>query len=154
MLSRIIITMATCLFFVVGFASTASAQCANGEATCSGECVDLQEDDDNCGGCGKTCERYEACVRGSCKLMCPDKQLACGNVCVTAASNPNHCGGCGKKCASNQYCAYGKCMQATCPDPKKVDAKKNTKTNGKTKPKPQTKKHTYKKTNSTKSKAR
>lgn len=125
MLDRIMIAVATSLVCMLAFASTASAQCPDGQATCSGECVNLQEDDDNCGGCGKTCERYEACVRGSCKLMCPDVQLVCGDVCVTAASDPSHCGGCNNKCGTDEYCSGGSC-QKVCKDPLKAKTGSST----------------------------
>ena len=111
MLGRIFLTLTICSTFVVGFIATASAQCPNGQASCGGKCVDLQKDDNNCGACGKTCERYEACGQGSCKLVCPDKQLTCGDVCVTAASNPDHCGGCGKRCPDDAYCSAGQCWK-------------------------------------------
>ncbi len=163
MLSRIIITMATCLFFVVGFASTASAQCPEGHTVCGNGCAMTRTDDNHCGGCNKKCERYETCAESRCVLVCPDKQLTCGDVCVTAASDPNHCGGCGRRCPDGAYCSAGQCKQAVCPGVKPVavssttrssNSTMTTKKKGKKKPKPQTKKHTYKKTNPNKAKAR
>ncbi len=40
--------------------------CAAGEAVCSNECVDVQSDPANCGGCGDTCLAGDDCNNGSC----------------------------------------------------------------------------------------
>src|SRR5262245_37816794 len=51
-----------------------SSGCEEGETVCGGECVDLQNDEQHCGGCGATCTAPEngdpACVLGECRLTC------------------------------------------------------------------------------------
>ncbi|MEM1417949.1 MAG: hypothetical protein AAGH15_23835 [Myxococcota bacterium] len=54
----------------LGLAGCASpivgAECAQGFDECSGACVDLTSDDDNCGGCGFSCGFGGHCVSGRC----------------------------------------------------------------------------------------
>jgi hypothetical protein len=33
---------------------------------CSGQCVDVLVDPNNCGGCGKACPMFQFCVNGTC----------------------------------------------------------------------------------------
>ena len=40
--------------------------CNPGEAVCGAECVDVQFDNDNCGGCNKACDPDQSCESGSC----------------------------------------------------------------------------------------
>lgn len=40
--------------------------CAAGETDCSGICVDLEQDDVNCGACGNVCPGGERCARDIC----------------------------------------------------------------------------------------
>ena len=131
MLSRLFITLATGLFCIVGFVSTASATCPSGQVSCNGKCVDLRSDEANCGSCGNTCDRAYSCNQGSCQLECPDVQLACGNVCVTPASNPSHCGRCGRSCGNGQYCSGGQCLDV-CTEATKASTTDATKTRKKT----------------------
>ncbi len=39
--------------------------CATG-AACNSDCIDLTEDNYNCGQCGETCQYYESCIDGLC----------------------------------------------------------------------------------------
>jgi len=55
--------------------------CAAGEATCSGHCVDLNTDFNNCGGCGRACPAGTMCQGGSC--VCAGGLTLCGTVCVS-----------------------------------------------------------------------
>src|SRR5882762_4263002 len=52
--------------------------CAPGLTSCSGVCVNLKTDPDNCGHCGNTCEVRPVCSNGKC-LGCPaGTQPCCG----------------------------------------------------------------------------
>lgn len=71
----------------------------------SSNCVDLKTDPRHCGGCGRTCQKSEACVDGLC--ACPNGQIRCGDKCVDAQEDYENCGACGKKCS--KICSNGKC---------------------------------------------
>jgi hypothetical protein len=111
MFERVCVLILTFSLFLVGFAAPAAAQCTAPEVSCSGQCVDMSRDDDNCGACGVVCKRAEVCEAGKCVLACPAVQLACGNVCATPASDPDHCGGCNQRCADDEYCSLGSCQK-------------------------------------------
>lgn len=51
--------------------------CSSGAAICGDECVDLKNDPNNCGACGKSCGGSMACAAGK----CVDPVAAC-NTCV------------------------------------------------------------------------
>lgn len=96
---------------------------------CNGKITYLDNDQLNCGYCGKACGDKEMCVKGECinkanelkeELDSSKKFLifACGY--VTDGSIPrmnvalpqidaNNCGMCGKKCGEKQYCYGGEC---------------------------------------------
>lgn len=48
---------------------------------CDGQCVDADNDDANCGGCGVACGEDQACVDGDCVTSCPFGQIACDDGC-------------------------------------------------------------------------
>jgi len=93
---------------------------------CSGQCVDLVNDDTNCGACGARCESnvpqaLEACVYGRCERTCENGWGDCnGNRsdgCEThVAADPKNCGGCGIVCdgIAGQACVDGQCMVEPC----------------------------------------
>ena len=96
----------------------------------SGSCIDVRDDDDNCGACGNVCNTppdagappphmYYGCRDNKCgQLKCVDyyseRWADCDNdrtngceVYVGSATgiiDPNHCGFCGNKCAPGQLC--------------------------------------------------
>lgn len=114
--------LVACVFLVGALASTqpAFAACEKGQTECGGQCVDTSSNFYNCGACGATCDRAQACERGTCKTACPDHQLVCGDTCVTPTIDPRHCGGCGQRCADDAYCSSGTCKPigaaaSTCP---------------------------------------
>ena len=60
-----------------GVACPQGVACSNGECVsfckathsfCNGECVDITSDDDNCGGCNRSCGVSEFCESGNCTL--------------------------------------------------------------------------------------
>jgi len=96
------------------------ACCATGERCCSGYCTDLENDFDNCGGCGARCADpapYEdgACVWGECVYLCEEGALDCDGLCTRVTNDPNNCGACGNVCAgSTPYCNGGTCGAVQC----------------------------------------
>ncbi len=58
--------------------SLAIEGCANGEALCSDECVDVSSDDANCGECGNDCDAADSCINATCS-----GPTACG-ACIEA----------------------------------------------------------------------
>ncbi|XP_074310115.1 stigma-specific STIG1-like protein 3 [Silene latifolia] len=64
---------------------------------CNNKCMDLNEDDKNCGACKNKCKYTQHCCRGKCVDLSYDK---------------NHCGSCNNKCLTWQYCIYGLCDYA------------------------------------------
>jgi hypothetical protein len=44
----------------------ASTVCPTGQTACSGVCVNLQTDKNNCGACGKKCLFFQTCRVGKC----------------------------------------------------------------------------------------
>lgn len=44
-----------------------ASPCGGGETFCSGNCVDLTSDANNCGGCGIACTSPSECVNGACE---------------------------------------------------------------------------------------
>lgn len=81
--------------------------CAYGLTMCSGTCVSLDSDWDNCGACGKVCDFSESCKQGKCiakgSLDCSGAFKACADDC-TLMIDSAHCGGCNAKCAPGEAC--------------------------------------------------
>jgi hypothetical protein len=73
-------------------------------------CVDLSDDDDNCGACGRRCATDQACVAGACS--CGEGQTRCGGLCVNLQTEPAHCGACNQPCLAGQFCSQGRCSLA------------------------------------------
>ncbi|PSM30957.1 Stigma-specific protein, Stig1, partial [Haliangium sp. UPWRP_2] len=47
--------------------SASKCRCPTGQTNCSGTCVNLQDDKNNCGGCGMVCNGTKNCSGGVCK---------------------------------------------------------------------------------------
>lgn len=90
------------------------------------KCMDLSQDSNNCGACGKKCDEREVCLNGVClALGCADEdQELCVvggiNTCIDInGANEDHCGACNRKCAdldvpnaaanAENACNGGKC---------------------------------------------
>ena len=70
-----------------------SCVCPPGQNTCSGKCVDLQGDKQNCGACGNSCPMDKTCQNGAC--VCPSGKTDCGGpMCVDLQSDKQNCGSC------------------------------------------------------------
>jgi hypothetical protein len=83
--------------------------CDSGEARCEGVCIDVQEDNANCGDCDAPCEATEVCVAGVCELDCRSTETLCDGVCVDISVNPDYCGNCMTQCPTGQACNMGVC---------------------------------------------
>lgn len=98
----------------VGIASIAVRPvCPPDRADCNGDpadrCeVDLHSSARNCGACGKTCRKTEACMEGIC---CPSGAAVCEGRCVNLSSDPANCGGCGIACGQGEVCSLGACAE-------------------------------------------
>lgn len=87
--------------------------CAEHEQCCGlGQCTDVRDDRENCGGCGVRCSASEACIDGVCTCgddACGPNQLCCNDSCIDPATDPLHCGTCGTTCGENTFCTDGRC---------------------------------------------
>jgi hypothetical protein len=75
---------------------------------CSGNFVDVQLSNENCGICGNVCSSGSMCANGSCN--CVGGSMACGDQCVDLQSDSGNCGSCGNVCALGQTCGGGQCL--------------------------------------------
>ncbi len=78
---------------------------------CSGSCVDVQNDDSNCGGCGMACQGGEHCVAGAC--VCTDGQHLCGSPATCVDESVNACGPSCLVCTAPAY-AHPSCTGSAC----------------------------------------
>jgi len=88
--------------------------CSGNLTPCNGECVDLQNSNDHCGQCGRSCGTLGSCSSGVCECpqyhdYCPDE-----GSCVPTNLDPDNCGSCNNECSGDNVCSGGQC-QAECP---------------------------------------
>ena len=91
------------------FVCNGTMTCAAGSSDCSGACLNLQSDANNCGACGFVCPSGRSCSAGSCNLLCASGQTNCSGACLNLQSDPNNCGACGLVCPSGRSCSAGSC---------------------------------------------
>ncbi|HQP33993.1 MAG TPA: hypothetical protein PLI95_02400 [Polyangiaceae bacterium] len=85
--------------------------CTSPFTLCSGPaCVDLQSNNDHCGGCGIQCTAPASCASGGCSCAAP--MLFCGNACTDPRSDPWSCGACGTSCPDTSMCTDSVCQPA------------------------------------------
>ncbi len=83
---------------------------------CSGECVEPDTDELNCGACGNRCPRGRQCRDGVCcedclvcgSSVCGPGQDCCDDLCVDTQRNTSHCGVC------DNACGDGLCLDGSC----------------------------------------
>jgi hypothetical protein len=108
-----------------------------GENTCKvqRDCVVVENDDNNCGTCGKICpyedppypNTHVGCVNSECgHIKCEyswgncNKDIELDGCESNLLEDPQNCGACGKACTPGQRCIGGKCKcaptESECPD--------------------------------------
>lgn len=114
----------------VADAQVSDVACSDGGIACSGSCVDLSRDEENCGGCGVVCSAtgaHQSAICGTrssgaieCLRTCSGGYGDCsvgsngnGNDedgCESALNTPEHCGSCANHC----YGATPRCVGRIC----------------------------------------
>lgn len=65
-------------------------KCLQGTLVCDGSCVNLLNDNNHCGQCGKKCRDNESCVDGICQ--CPEGLTHCTEECLPVKNEKEFCG--------------------------------------------------------------
>ncbi len=89
--------------------------CIDYKECCSGECVDLQTDMNNCGWCKNICKGGYECISGVCKFIDPESVCAntdCGS--VEYNGNTYDCGDCPEIVSTKAGCLI--CESGVCID--------------------------------------
>jgi hypothetical protein len=81
--------------------------CPPGQSWCWAQCVDLVNDDENCGQCDNQCVPHSSCRNGECN--CVGGYANCYGDCVNLKSEQDHCGVCGNACGLRESCINGIC---------------------------------------------
>jgi endo-1,4-beta-D-glucanase Y len=90
--------------------TTTTTTCNSGQTECSGSCINVQTDNQNCGSCGTTCASGSSCQAGKC--ACTGGFVSCGGTCVQ--SNPQHCGNSCTACSNGDVCDSTGTCSSTC----------------------------------------
>jgi hypothetical protein len=90
--------------------TTTPAACLAGSNQCGTTCVNLQEDNLNCGACGTVCAAGQVCSAGACTVSCQVGLDDCSGSCRNLQTDQNNCGTCGTACVFNQACVSGACQ--------------------------------------------
>jgi hypothetical protein len=104
--------------------------CEYGLSKCGDACVDLNEDEGNCGACGEACASGETCRAGGCEQGeggtgggggeqggggeggggCRASETDCSGSCADLQTDEGHCGACDVACHEGQTCTSGECL--------------------------------------------
>ncbi|MCA9687771.1 MAG: hypothetical protein KC457_36770, partial [Myxococcales bacterium] len=87
-----------------------SCECKPGLSDCNGQCVQLENDPNNCGMCGNDCGQ-ESCGNGMCLPNCDQFPDECDGMCTDLETDPLNCGGCGEACNNDELCINGNCRE-------------------------------------------
>jgi hypothetical protein len=76
---------------------------------CGTHCVNVDTDNNNCGGCNQVCGTIPGtfCIIGQCS--CPAPQSVCSGQCVDITDDGSNCGFCGHNC-TGATCSGGLCQ--------------------------------------------
>ncbi|MBL8952844.1 MAG: hypothetical protein JNK82_18840 [Myxococcaceae bacterium] len=84
-------------------------------SVCGAGCVDLRQDPQSCGTCGRACAPNERCENAVCVLRCPLGTSPCGDGpslrCLDLGNDVRHCGGCMNECRLGERCVAGNCRR-------------------------------------------
>lgn len=97
--------------------------CFEHQGCCNGACVDLEQDNENCGSCATVCARDELCINRTCvpaapRPTCPAGLTYCpAHGCIDAQTSWSHCGTCNNPClptgiGGRKQCVAGACVCA------------------------------------------
>jgi hypothetical protein len=89
--------------------------CLPGSVDCGNGCVQLQQDQLNCGTCGNACAAGNVCSAGTCALSCQAGLTSCGGSCSDLQNDEANCGACGNACGAGSFCSAGTCTFAYTP---------------------------------------
>jgi len=87
--------------------------CRVGQTLCDGNCVNLQRNGEQCGGCNSRCDVGQLCRLGQCVGACSrDEEVSCGGTCVDPRTEREHCGAhsncldaqAGRTCEEDEVC--------------------------------------------------
>ena len=77
----IVVAIAASVLGVIAACATTSTSttpdCATGEIRCGLVCTAVQNDNANCGSCGKACATGEVCSQGACGANCTGGTTKC-----------------------------------------------------------------------------
>lgn len=92
-----------------------SCVCPAGQLGCGtgGACIDILENDTDCGACGNACPSESECNGGECQCFIAT-ETPCPDGCADLQEDESNCGGCGLTCTSSESCLAGECR---CPAP-------------------------------------
>ena len=82
--------------------------CESDENCCGDDCLDLSDDEDNCGQCGNECGEDSTCTSGKCTCATA-AETACADGCFDLDEDEDNCGKCGNECADGATCNDGEC---------------------------------------------
>lgn len=104
------------MFAAAGCGDDDEVICPTGQTQCMGVCVNLQDNEANCGMCGAACMGMATCNMGTCGAICAAPSEMCGDECINTNTDNENCGDCGNACDAGEFCVGGTCM-GTCGGP-------------------------------------
>jgi hypothetical protein len=102
---------------MTGSCDCGGTPCGAPSVCCNGtSCLDIMNDNANCGACGHACPSGLVCDAGACKChgqICSGGDTCCDSGCANLMSSTTNCGTCGHACAANETCTGGACECGT-----------------------------------------